>query len=101
MPREIPLATPGEILLEEFLNPLRISPAALAEALNLPAGRIDEIIQGRQAIDADSALRLAKFFGTDPQSWLNLQTHYDTEQAREALAEVLERIQPYESVEAR
>lgn len=95
MPREIPLAAPGEILLEDFLKPLGISPSALAEAIDLPPDCIDEIVQGRRAIDADSALRLAKFFGTDAQSWLNLQTHYDTERTREKLTTVLERIQPY------
>jgi addiction module HigA family antidote len=96
MPREIPLATPGEILQEDFLTPLDITPNALAEALDIPAERIEEIIHGRRAIDADSALRLAKFFGTDAQSWLNLQAHYDTEQARETLNDALERIQPYQ-----
>lgn len=95
MPREIPLATPGEILLEDFLKPLAISPDSLADAIRVPVDKIDDIVQGRRAIDADSALRLARFFGTDAQSWLNLQTHYDTEKAREALAGILERIQPY------
>lgn len=95
MSREIALASPGEILLEEFLKPLDISPDALAQSIHLPPNRVDEIVHGRRAIDVDVALRLAKFFGTDAQSWLNLQTHYDTEREREALAEVLARIRPY------
>jgi antitoxin HigA-1 len=90
--REIPLATPGEILLEEFLKPMGITQYRLAKDIGVPQRRIGEIVTGKRAITADTALRLAAFFGTDAQSWLNLQTHYDTEKAKDTLAPVLEKI---------
>lgn len=68
---------PGEVLREEFMEPLDISANALAMALRVPATRIGEIINGRRAVTADTALRLARYFGTTPQVWLNLQTAYD------------------------
>ena len=71
MAREIPLAHPGEILLEEWLNPLGISQYALAKAISVPPRRINEIVKGKRAITSDTALRLAAYFGTDAQSWLN------------------------------
>jgi len=74
---------PGEILLEEFLKPLKISQNRLGRDLGVPAQRINEIIRGRRAITVDTALRLAKYFGTTPQFWLNLQAHYDLEMAVE------------------
>jgi antitoxin HigA-1 len=95
MPRDIPLATPGEILSEEFLKTLGISQYALAKAIGVPPRRINEIVQGKRAISADTALRLSRFFGTSAGFWLNLQTHYDTEIARERLEEVLAAIQPF------
>jgi addiction module HigA family antidote len=89
MSRKVPLATPGEILLHEFLEPMGISQYRLAKEIGVPQRRIGEIVAGRRAITADTALRLAAFFGTDPQSWLNLQSHYDTEKAREAMKQTL------------
>jgi addiction module HigA family antidote len=74
---------PGEILLEEFLKPLKISQNRLGRDLGVPAQRINEIIRGRRTITVDTALRLAKYFGTTPQFWLNLQAHYDLEKAVE------------------
>ena len=74
---------PGEILLEEFLKPLKISQNRLGRDLGVPAQRINEIIRGRRTITVDTALRLAKYFGTTPQFWLNLQAHYDLEMAVE------------------
>ena len=68
---------PGEILREEYLEPLGMSANALALALRVPATRIGEILKERRAITPDTALRLAKYFGTDAQSWMNLQTNYD------------------------
>jgi len=100
MPRDIPLAHPGEILLEDFLKPLGISQYALAKAINVPPRRINEIVHGLRGITADTALRLAAFFGTDAQSWLNLQSHYDAETAREALRDTLSRIRRFEPVHA-
>lgn len=100
MPRDIPLAHPGEILLEDFLKPLGISQYALAKAINVPPRRINEIVHGLRGITADTALRLAAFFGTDAQSWLNLQSHYDAETAREALRDTLSHIRRFEPVHA-
>jgi addiction module HigA family antidote len=74
---------PGEILLEEFLRPLGISQNKLGRDLGVPAQRINEIVRGLRAITVDTALRLAKYFQTTPQFWLNLQLHYDLEMARE------------------
>ena len=68
---------PGEILREEFLDEMGVSAYALAKALRVPSNRITGIINGTRAITADTALRLARFFGTSPEFWLNLQTHYD------------------------
>jgi addiction module HigA family antidote len=68
---------PGEILLEDFMKPLGISQYALAKAIGVPARRINEIVHGKRSITADTALRLGLYFGVDPQSWMNLQTHYD------------------------
>lgn len=70
---------PGEILLEEFLNPLEISQYRLAKDISVPARRINEIVHGTRAISANTALRLAKYFGMSPQFWLNLQVRYDLE----------------------
>jgi len=69
-----------------------ITQYALAKAIDVPARRISEIVQGKRAITADTAVRLGAFFGVDPQSWMNLQTHYDTEQAREKLGDRLMQI---------
>lgn len=68
---------PGEILREEFLVPLEMSAHALAMELKVPAPRINEIVRERRAISPDTALRLARYFGTTPEFWLNLQTSYD------------------------
>lgn len=96
MPRKMPLATPGEILLHEFLEPMGISQYRLAKEIGVAQRRIGEIVAGRRAITADTALRLAAFFGTDPQSWLSLQSHYDTEKAREVMEEALGRIRRWD-----
>lgn len=92
MPREIPLSHPGIILLEDWLKPMGISQYALAKAIDVPARRINEIVKGLRGITVDTALRLGAYFGTDAQSWINLQTHFDTENAREAMQAVLNRI---------
>ena len=89
------MSHPGEILLEEWLKSLNISADALAGAIAVPPRRVHEIIQGKRGISADTALRLAAFFQTDAQSWLNLQNHYDTEQVREIIAATLTHIPAY------
>lgn len=92
MPREVPLIHPGVILLEDWLKPMGLSQYALAKAIDVPPRRINEIVKGLRGISVDTALRLAVYFGTDAQSWLNLQSHYDTEIARELLSDTLVRI---------
>lgn len=89
--KDIPPIHPGEILLEDFLIPMGITRYRLAKSIGVPQRRIDEICIGKRAITADTALRLARFFSTDSQSWLNLQSRYDLEVAGESLAEQLER----------
>jgi addiction module HigA family antidote len=88
----IPPTHPGEILLEEFLKPLGVSQYALAKAIGVSPRRINEIVHGQRGITADTALRLARFFGTSAGFWLNLQTRHDTVRAEEALRDVLMRI---------
>lgn len=72
--------TPGEILIEDFLQPMSISQYRLAKEIGVPTRRINEIILGKRSISADTALRLGRFFGMAPEFWLNLQAHYDIEQ---------------------
>ena len=92
--RQIPLATPGEILLEEFLKPLGVTQYRLAKEIGVPQRRIGEIVAGKRSITADTAARLGVFFGMEAEFWLNLQAHYDLAHTREALAENLAAIQP-------
>jgi len=94
--RKVPLATPGEILLEEFLKPLGITQYRLAKEIGVPQRRIGEIVAGKRAITADTAARLGVFFGMEAEFWLNLQAHYDLAQARETLADRLAEFQPLE-----
>ena len=68
---------PGEVLLEDFLKPLGMSANALAKALNVPAPRVNDVVRKRRGVTADTAMRLARYFGGDARSWLNLQTAYD------------------------
>src|SRR5208337_4890961 len=91
MKRDMPPVHPGEILLEDFLKPLGITQYRLAKSIGVPQRRIGEIVAGKRAVTADTALRLARFFGTDAQSWVNLQAHYDLEIARERLEGKLEK----------
>jgi addiction module HigA family antidote len=82
---------PGEVLLEEFLKPLGLSQNRLALGIGVHARRINEIVLGKRAVTADTALRLARFFGTSPQFWLGLQTDYDLDVAEDLLGDRLER----------
>lgn len=81
-PELLPLITPGEYLAEEFLEPLALSGNALALALRVPATRIQAIIKGERGITAETALRLAQYFGTTPEFWMNLQTAYELDKVR-------------------
>ena len=78
--------TPGEILDKESLKPMDITQYRLAKDIGVPPRRINEIVKGLRAITADTALRLGRYFGTTPEFWLNLQTHYDLEREQERLA---------------
>ncbi len=91
MARKLPLVHPGEILLEEFLEPLEISQYRLAKDISVPPRRINEIVHGKRAITADTALRLARYFATSERFWLNLQTRYDLEVEKERLGKRLEK----------
>ena len=85
---------PGEILLEEFLTPLGVSQYHLAKEIGVPARRINEIVHGQRRISADTALRLARYFGTSEQFWINLQARYDLEAEKDRLGDALEGIRP-------
>ena len=85
---------PGEILLEEFLGPLGVSQYKLAKAVDVPARRINEIVHGQRRISADTALRLARYFGTSERFWINLQARYDLEVEKDRLGAALDDIQP-------
>lgn len=89
MSRRLPPIHPGEVLLEEFLNPMGISQYRLAKSLSVPPRRINEIVHGKRAISADTALRLSRFFGTSERFWLNLQTRYDLETEKDRLGDRL------------
>ena len=89
--REIAPVHPGEILLEEFLKPLRMTMHELALALRVPANRISQIVEGKRSISADTALRLGRYFGTGPELWINLQARYDLESAKDELGALIER----------
>lgn len=82
---------PGEVLLREFLEPLGLTQYRVAKSLKVPARRINEIVHGTRAISADTALRLARFFGTSDRFWLNLQAAYDLDVERDRLGDRLQR----------
>ena len=82
---------PGEILLEEFLTPMEISQYRLAKDIHVPPRRINEIVHGKRAITADTALRLARYFGTSAEFWINLQSAYELDVARQEIGGKLEK----------
>jgi len=90
----MPPVHPGEILLEEFLGPLAVSQYQLAKELGVPARRINEIVHGQRRITADTALRLARYFGTSERFWMNLQARYDLEIEKDRLGAALDNIRP-------
>jgi addiction module HigA family antidote len=89
--REIPPIHPGEILLEEYLKPMGITQYRLAKDIHVDPRRINEIIHGQRSITADTALRLARYFGTSERFWLNLQSRYDLELQKMELGDRLEK----------
>lgn len=90
--RKLPNIHPGEVLLHEFLTPMGISQNGLARAIGVPPRRINEIVLGKRAITADTALRLAHYFGTSEQFWMGLQASYDLEEARVSLGPRLKQL---------
>jgi addiction module HigA family antidote len=93
------LIHPGEILKEEFLTPLGMSANALSLALHVPSPRINDIVRGRRAVTPDTALRLARYFDTSAQFWLNLQSTFDLKQAEhETAARIAEEVRPMQRV---
>lgn len=94
----LPLIPPGEILFEEFMKPLGVSQNQLARDLDVGPARIHGIIHGKRAITADTALRLAAYFGTSEELWLGLQMEYDLREARRTLGPVVaKRVRPFEA----
>ena len=89
MTRKLTPIHPGEILLEEFLEPFELSQYRLAKDISVPPRRINEIVHGTRSVTADTALRLARYFGTSEEFWLNLQAHYDLEIERDRLGDRL------------
>ncbi len=87
----LPPIHPGEILLEEFLQPLEISQYRLAKDIGVPTRRINEIVLGKRRITADTALRLARYFGLSERFWMNLQSRYDLEMEKDRLSDRLDR----------
>lgn len=94
MARRLRNIHPGEILVEEFLEPFEVTPYRLAKDIGVPATRISEICHGRRAVTADTALRLGRYFGTSPKFWLGLQEDYDLEELRRAKSKELRAIEP-------
>jgi addiction module HigA family antidote len=90
----MPPVHPGEILQEEFLSPFSLSQYQLAKELSVPARRINEIVHGQRRITADTALRLARYFGTSERFWMNLQARYDLEVEKDKLGAALDEIRP-------
>jgi antitoxin HigA-1 len=94
--RTMPPIHPGETLREDFMKPLGLTANRLAINLRVPAARIGEIVHGRRAITADTALRLARYFGMSPQFWTNLQANYDLEVAQDAIGnQIADEIKPH------
>ncbi len=91
---KLPPLHPGEMLREEFLKPMGLTPYAVAKACGVPRTRIERIVREGLGISADTALRLARFFGISVEFWINLQTHYDLEIAKKRIAKELKAIAP-------
>ena len=94
--RDFPPIHPGEILVKEFLEPLKISQYRLAKDIGVTPRRINEIVHGRRAISADTALRLSQFFGMEAQFWMNLQSRYDMEVTRDQVQDKIKKeVRPF------
>jgi len=98
--KRLPNVHPGEVLEEDFLKPLGVSHYRLAKEIGVSQRRIDEIVAGKRSITAETALLLGRYFGIEPQTWLNLQASYDLEESATALRERLDGIRPLEQAAA-
>jgi antitoxin HigA-1 len=94
MARKLAPVHPGEILREEFLGPMQLTPYAVARACGVPRTRIERLAREETPVTADTALRLGRYFGTTPAFWMNLQGQYDLERAQDEAAADLKRIKP-------
>jgi antitoxin HigA-1 len=98
IPKRIAPVHPGDVLRKDFLQPLGMSVNKLALSLGVPATRMGEIVNGRRAVTSDTALRLARFFGTTPEFWMSMQAGYELERAKDELSDLIERtVRPYEA----
>ena len=91
---QLPPVNPGEVLMEDFIEGFGITQHKLAVSIGVPPRRINEIVHGKRAITADTALRLGRYFGVEPQFWLNLQSRYELELAQERVADQITKITP-------
>ena len=91
MAETLSVITPGDVLLKEFLKPLNITQSKLSKDINVPANRISQVIHGKREITSDTALRLGKYFGIEPEFWLNLQVRYNIKIARNKIGEKIEK----------
>jgi addiction module HigA family antidote len=89
--KRLPPTHPGEIVREEFLGPMGVSVYALSKAIKVPRSRVNDIVRGRRSITADTALRLARYFGITPEFWINLQARYDLEMAKDTVGGSIEK----------
>jgi len=96
MAKRLPPIHPGEVLREEFLGPMKLTPYALAQACNVPRTRIERLAREETPVTADTALRLARYFNTSAEFWMGMQAQYDLEQAQDAAAAALRKIKPRE-----
>jgi addiction module HigA family antidote len=94
MAKKLPPVHPGEVLREDYLVPMKLAPYTLAKALGIPRTRIERLAREETPVTADTALRLARYFGTTPAFWMGMQAQYDIERAADTLARELKRIAP-------
>jgi addiction module HigA family antidote len=97
MAKRLPPIHPGEVLREEFLGPMKLTPYALAQACGVPRTRIERLAREETPVTADTALRLARYFGTTAEFWMGMQAQYDLERARDATEAALRKIKPRQS----
>ena len=93
-PRKLPPIHPGEVLREEYLVPMNLTPYALAKAIDVPRTRIERLVNEQTAMTADTALRLGRYFGVPAASWMNIQSRYDIETTEDEMADVIAKIAP-------